>query len=923
MPKIGIGLSFINALRVAGTAAVAALAYITDKLVLYFNFAKEDSADPAYTGHKTVQFGSAGSTSFDGSNDIIQVGTTSALNPAVITVSAWVYQDAYVSDAYYVSHGTSSTNGYHLGTYSNRFVWYLNGGAGSSGIVYSIASINTSLNKWYHLVAQYDGTDIKLFVDGILQATAASVASVTPTYDLFIGRRGQGSGFINGKIANVGIWSRVLSLNEIQAVMRKSYSDLGTAEKQSLEAWWGLDTAATIPAVKMDVGSLGSFTLSTGSAGEMGEGENEKTAVFWMKWDGSSGGGNGSGLTTGTGNWLLYLIVNSNGSIAYYDGTSRASDAGVIVAGKWQMVVLSESVSGGNHSMYVDNVLIRTDSGSTSVSAQWRTMAGYSGRNYGGQFASGAYYDKVLSLVEVQSLYALGRYGDMNTVSNCENFWKFDSVTSITAEVGDLDISTFSNCTLTGGETIDSVGEANNNDSSAKNNGEIDGTTTTVSIYGGNAPKLARTIDVAAETFGDAIGGGSYEFNGSSDYIDLGTGTQSIVNETTKTLSAWVNIDSGTSGEKRIIVFHKASGLTRWGLGWGQTTNKFFASYNPSDSHSRVTSSSSFTAGSGWHHIASVTNGANVTLYIDGVSEGTASDSATSPAVSLTSQSTLIGNLAGYSYHWDGSISNVGVWSRALTAVEIKSVMEKSYSDLTTAEKVDLDGWWGLDSSFINPVVAMNSASTGSILTTSVSGELGEGESQKSMVIWLNWDGVNTSLSQITSGNGSSWCQYWLANGGKLGWYDPGDGYLYSGAGTIVSGQWHMAVLTADVDNDTCKLYIDNALTQTGTNQTSLSTGAQCRGIAGYSGRNWGGKFASAAYYDKVLTLSEVQSLYALGRFGDMTTVANANLQNWWKFDNVTSVADLKGSITITSFTNTVISGETTESVSDNHGVIN
>ena len=42
--------------------------------------------------------------------------------------------------------------------------------------------------------------------------------------------------------ANIGIWTRVLSQEEINNVMWKNYAGLNTQEKQDLAAWYNLDS---------------------------------------------------------------------------------------------------------------------------------------------------------------------------------------------------------------------------------------------------------------------------------------------------------------------------------------------------------------------------------------------------------------------------------------------------------------------------------------------------------------------------------------------------------------------------------------------------------------------------------------------------------------------------------------------------------
>jgi hypothetical protein len=89
------------------------------------------------------------------------------------------------------------------------------------------------------------------------------------------------------------------------------------------------------------------------------------------------------------------------------------------------------------------------------------------------------------------------------------------------------DASTSEHIIATNGNVAVSTGGNSHVDDSSTNSnkGAISGATTTASVYGGNAPKLPRSIDIATETFGDAIGLGSYQFNGSSDYVSCGNDT--------------------------------------------------------------------------------------------------------------------------------------------------------------------------------------------------------------------------------------------------------------------------------------------------------------------------------------------------------------------------------------------------------------
>ena len=55
---------------------------------------------------------------------------------------------------------------------------------------------------------------------------------------------------MDGNLANVAIWNRALSSDEINSVMWKSYEALSGAESNGLQAWYSLDDI-TSPAASL------------------------------------------------------------------------------------------------------------------------------------------------------------------------------------------------------------------------------------------------------------------------------------------------------------------------------------------------------------------------------------------------------------------------------------------------------------------------------------------------------------------------------------------------------------------------------------------------------------------------------------------------------------------------------------------------
>ena len=161
------------------------------------------------------KFGKA--LSFDGSNDYVDCGNDSSLNPSNITMEAWAKANSLSNWAGIVTNKKDANHGINLqmGTVQNIAALV---GDGSSW-VYVKTSWAPSTGVWYHIVVTHEGTTNKLYVNGNLEDTKTKgLAYSTPTTKTVIGYfyyDTSGSLPFNGTIDEVRIYNRALTADEI------------------------------------------------------------------------------------------------------------------------------------------------------------------------------------------------------------------------------------------------------------------------------------------------------------------------------------------------------------------------------------------------------------------------------------------------------------------------------------------------------------------------------------------------------------------------------------------------------------------------------------------------------------------------------------------------------------------------------------
>src|SRR5439155_3733366 len=157
---------------------------------------------------------------FDGIDDYIEVPDSSSLHPTgAITIAAWVYLEAdhtggaptmiRKQGSFLLELGDAGTNRPAF------LLWW------TDGSVSRLDGPTITKFEWHHLAATYDGTTMRLYIDGV-KANSVSVSKsvATSVQPLRIGR--WASEWFAGAIDQLLIFSRPLTSEEIAALVPPS-----------------------------------------------------------------------------------------------------------------------------------------------------------------------------------------------------------------------------------------------------------------------------------------------------------------------------------------------------------------------------------------------------------------------------------------------------------------------------------------------------------------------------------------------------------------------------------------------------------------------------------------------------------------------------------------------------------------------------
>ena len=161
---------------------------------------------------------------FDGTNNYINLGDTYDatasftheiwINPTSLTGTHIIYSKRSTDDL---------TNGYDLRLTNSTLSFNWNSGNSISS-PYAL-----SINKWYQAVVSFDGTNYRLYIDGIEVSTTTGSAPIANAHDYILGAINQSSNPIqdppvdhfDGLLDELRIWNTALTASQIREMMNQ------------------------------------------------------------------------------------------------------------------------------------------------------------------------------------------------------------------------------------------------------------------------------------------------------------------------------------------------------------------------------------------------------------------------------------------------------------------------------------------------------------------------------------------------------------------------------------------------------------------------------------------------------------------------------------------------------------------------------
>ncbi len=605
----------------------------------FWNFMPGIGADyPSLIGHLgSVQGGAAissdGRLTLSGASQRYEVANAPELQISqTITIATWIKPSTQGTQYVVKKAGAGTTNGFELSLASSGtvFVRFNEASSGNSFRVDSKTKYPTNGNTWMHIAATYDGSTIRLYINGVEEGSmSASFTIGTNNLPLSIGSGNGGYRAMRGQLDEVLLTDRALSASEISQVHKGGFQPAPPApvvnQPPSVNA--GPDRSAV----------AGTAITLSGSASDDGQPANTlSTNWSLVSGPGSVSFGNASSTSTtatfsAAGTYVLRLTA--------FDGQLSASDEAMVTVSLAPIVNQPPTVNAGaDRTTTLGTSITITGSASddgqpaNTLSTSWSLVSGPGTVSFGNASA----------MTTNATFSAAGTYVLRLTASDGALSASDDLVVTVTP----LPITSSG---VVGRWSFDTT-----DDSSAEaNHGSLQG----------------------GATLGAGQSGGGLQLNGSNQRMIVPDSPRLDVSQAI-TIAAW--IQPSTSGTQYIVKKAEQNSVDGFELSLS-SAGRVFVRFNQASSGDsfRVDSTSKYpTNGGTWMHVVATYDGTTIRLFVNGVEQGSKAASFT---IGVNDLALAIGAEPSGFRSMRGAIDDVLLANRALTSAEIQALYAGTY----------------------------------------------------------------------------------------------------------------------------------------------------------------------------------------------------------------------------------------------------
>lgn len=647
-----------------------------------------------------------GACQFDGADDYLDLGNPASgiLDVGIgnFTLSAWIKTSAV--NTYNVIAVKGGSAAYYVDLKAGKLNAYIEDGGGWHDLGSGATSANDG--NWHHVEFAFTRNEnVRYYLDGALDFSTSISAYVNSNLNNaghFQVGMWSGSEIFTGLIDDVKLYNYVRTQKQVKEDMNAGHPSVGSPVGSYTGYWkfnegYGGTTADT--SVNADTGTLSGATWTN-------DGKFGRALTFDGVANYVSMANNNSSLNTASGDmtieawirpsalgersiaskWLPWIFfINSSNQLMFYTrygGGDHSVHANTVLpaAGVWYHVAAVYTVADARVTFYLNG---RQDGNPTFASPM--DADGGAAFQIGGYGNPSNYFlgiiDEVklypfaLTAADIQTEYNQGKSIAMGSLSDTSGL-SGGSVASNSASAAYCIPGDTTSCNMPVGEwKMDEHAGSSVNDTSGNNNaGSITG-----AIW--QSSSMCHS-------------GSCLKFDGSTNYVNAGTGASLNMGTSDITIEMWVK-RLAYGAIQRLFIKRQSSAPNAWYdlyFDAGDHVVGSIAVSQPSPTYSSFSSTSTIVDAN-WHHVVAVFNRAsNGQIYIDGVANGSpGSISANSGSISNTG-TVFIGAYGVDSgppaaQYFNGLIDDVKVFNYARTPAQIAW-------DYNRGKPV---GWWRFD----------------------------------------------------------------------------------------------------------------------------------------------------------------------------------------------------------------------------------